>query len=147
VKRELAGGLELDDDPGRIDAAAVHDYLARESYWARGRSREAVERLVRGASRVVGLYDGARQVGFARAVSDGVAVGYLADVYVLEAYRGRGLGVELVREVVENGPLASVGWLLHTRDAHGLYAKVGFAPPSERVLERPRGAGASQPAR
>ena len=85
VRRTLTGGLELDDDPGRVDVDEVHRFLASESYWARGRSREAVERLVREADRVMGLYDGARQVGFARAVSDGVAVAYLADVYVLQA--------------------------------------------------------------
>jgi len=138
VRRALQGGLELDDDPHRVDVEAVHRYLSEESYWARGRTLETVERLVREATRVVGLYDGDRQVGFARVVSDGVAVAYLADVYVLFERRGRGLGVELVREAVDGGPFAGVGWLLHTRDAHALYAKVGFGPPSERVLERRR---------
>jgi GNAT superfamily N-acetyltransferase len=57
-------------------------------------------------------------------------------VYVLPGYRGRGVGVELVREMVENGPLAGLRWILHTTDAHGLYRKVGFAEPSERVMER-----------
>ena len=136
VRRELDGGLELDDDPARIDVDAVHDYLANESYWAKGRPRDVVERLVREAQRVVGLYDGERQVGFARAFSDGVSLVYLADVYVLPEYRSRGLGTELVREIVENGPLAGVRWILHTRDAHALYQKVGFRAPSERVMER-----------
>jgi GNAT superfamily N-acetyltransferase len=79
-------------------------------------------------------------VGFCRVVSDDVAHAYLADVYVLEAHRGRGLGVELVREAVELGPHAGLRWLLHTADAQGLYAKVGFGAPSGRVLERPPGA-------
>lgn len=136
MRRELADGLELDDDPGRIDVAAVHDYLANESYWAKGRPRDVVERLVREAQRVVGLYDGGRQVGFARAFTDGVSLVYLADVYVLPDYRGRGLGTELVRETVENGPYAGLRWILHTRDAHDLYRKVGFREPSERVMER-----------
>ena len=136
MRRELAGGLELDDDPARIDVDAVHDYLANESYWAKGRTREVVERLVREAQRVVGLYEGDRQVGFARAFSDGVSLVYLADVYILPEYRGRGLGTELVREIVENGQLSGVRWILHTRDAHGLYEKVGFGAPSERVMER-----------
>jgi ribosomal protein S18 acetylase RimI-like enzyme len=129
-------GLELDDDPVRIDVAAVHDFLANHSYWARGRPRETVERLVREAQRVVGLYDGDRQVGFARAFTDGTALVYLADVYVLPEYRGRGLGVELVREMVEHGPFAGLRWILHTRDAHDLYRQVGFGEPSERVMER-----------
>jgi len=128
--------LELDDDPGRIDVAAVHDYLANESYWAKGRPYEVVERLIRESQRVVGVYDGERQVGFARAFTDGVALVYLADVYVLPEYRGRGVGVQLVREMVENGPYAGLRWILHTRDAHGLYRKAGFGEPSDRVMER-----------
>lgn len=128
--------LELDDDPGRIDVAAVHDYLANESYWAKRRPYEVVERLIREAQRVVGVYDGERQVGFARAFTDGIALVYLADVYVLPEYRGQGVGVQLVRETVENGPYAGLRWILHTRDAHGLYRKVGFGEPSERVMER-----------
>ena len=95
--RKLGDGYELDDDPGRVDLDAVHDYLANESYWAEGRSRETVERLVREASRVVGVYYEGNQVGFARAFSDGCALAYLADVYLLPDHRGRGLGVELVR--------------------------------------------------
>jgi ribosomal protein S18 acetylase RimI-like enzyme len=128
--------LEFDDDPGRIDVDAVHDYLANESYWAKGRPRDVVERLIREAQRVVGVYDGERQVGFARAFTDGVSLVYLADVYVLPEYRGRGVGVRLVREMVENGPYADLRWILHTRDAHGLYRKFGFAEPSERLMER-----------
>ena len=136
MRRSLGAGLELDDDTGRIDVDAVHDYLANQSYWAKGRPHDVVERLVGEAERVVGLYDDGRQVGFARAFTDGVALVYLADVYVLPKYRGRGLGVELIREMVENGPYAELRWILHTRDAHGLYRKVGFGGPSERVMER-----------
>jgi GNAT superfamily N-acetyltransferase len=137
VNRELADGYELDDDPARVDVDAVHDYLANHSYWAEGRPRETVERLVREATRVVGVYFEGRQIGFARAVSDRAAVTYLADVYVLPEHRGHGLGVELVREIVENGPLADRRWLLHTRDAHELYRRFGFGPPGERLMERP----------
>jgi GNAT superfamily N-acetyltransferase len=139
MRRVLSGGFELDDDPGRIDVTAVHRYLSEESYWAAGRSFETVERLVREAARVVGVYLDGEQVGFARAVSDGVAVAYLADVYVLPEYQGRGLGAELMREIVERGELADVRWLLHTRDAHPLYARVGFGPPDERLMERRTG--------
>ena len=136
MRRTLSGGFELDDDPARVDVDAVHRYLALESYWARDRPRETVERLVQEASRVVGLYEGDRQVGFARAVSDGLAFAYLADVYVLPDCRGHGLGVELVREMVENGPYAECKWVLHTADAHELYRKFGFDVPSERLMER-----------
>jgi GNAT superfamily N-acetyltransferase len=136
MRRELADGIELDDDPSRIDVGAVHDFLSNHAYWAEGRSRETVERTVREASRVVGLYADGRQIGFARAFTDGVAAVYLADVYVLPEHRGRGLGVELVREMVEGSPLTDRKWLLHTRDAHDLYRRFGFGAPSERVMER-----------
>lgn len=136
MRRDLGDGIEVDDDPGRIDVAAVHDFLSNDAYWAEGRPRDVVERLIREAERVVGVYDDGRQVGFARAFTDGVALVYLADVYVLREYRGRGLGKELVREMVEGGPYAGLRWMLHTRDAHDLYRKVGFEAPSERVMER-----------
>ena len=139
MRRTLPGGYELDDNPRRIDVDETHRFLASESYWARGRPRETVARLVSEASRVVGLYDGQRQIGFARAVSDGVVFAYLADVYVLPEFRGRGLGKELVREIVDGGRHAGVAWLLHTADAHGLYAQLGFVRPSKRMMERPRG--------
>jgi GNAT superfamily N-acetyltransferase len=86
---------------------------------------------------VVGLYKDGAQVGFSRAATDGATVVYLADVYVLAEHRGRGLGLELVREMVENGPLADRTWLLHTRDMHRLYAKLGFGAPGDRLMERP----------
>lgn len=118
--------------------AAVHHYLCHESYWAAGRSRAAVERTITEAARVVGLYDGERQIGFARVMSDGVHVSHLYDVYVLSEYRGRGLGVALVREAVDNGPHADLGWTLATNDAHGLYERFGFTAPDRRVMQRPR---------
>ena len=136
MRRSLPGGFELDDDPERVDVDAVYEFLSGQSYWAKDRPRETVERLIRSAQRVVGLYHGGRQIGFTRTVSDGVVFAYLADVYVLSEYRGRGLGVELVREMVERGPYADRKWLLHTEDAHGLYEKIGFAAPSYKVMER-----------
>ena len=104
MRRDLGDGLELDDDKVRIDRAEVHRFLSEESYWATGRPRATQDRLIDEASRVVGLYDGERQIGFCRPQTDGVSFVYLADVYVLDVYRGRGLGEELVREMVENGP-------------------------------------------
>jgi GNAT superfamily N-acetyltransferase len=136
MRRDLGDGYELDDDSARIDRAAVHAFLT-ESYWAKGRPREVQDALIDGAERVVGLYLGGEQVGFSRTLSDGHAQSYLADVYVLDEHRGRGLGIELVRFTVEEGPFARTKWFLHTRDAHDLYRRVGFTEPSERVLERP----------
>jgi GNAT superfamily N-acetyltransferase len=134
--RGLAGGLELDDEKDRIDREEVHRFICEESYWAKGRARETQDRLIDEAERVVGLYEGTRQIGFCRAASDGISFAYLADVYVLDAYRGRGLGQELVREMIENGPYANVKWLLHTTDMHPLYRKLGFEEPDYKVLER-----------
>ena len=138
MRRELPGGYELDDDPRRIDAAAVHRYLSEESYWARGRSREHVEASLASAALLVGLYKDCEQVGLARVVSDGFWVAYLADVYVLEEHRGDGRGTELVRETVDHESLASCSWMLHTHDAHGLYEKLGFKRPDHRFMERRR---------
>jgi GNAT superfamily N-acetyltransferase len=136
VSRDLGDGYELDDDRGRIDRDAVHAYVGGESYWAKGRPRERQDELIDASDRVVGLYKDGRQVGFARAVDcDGAGFVYLADVYVLDECRGRGLGVELVREMVENGPYADRRWVLHTRDAHTLYEKLGFGS-NERLMER-----------
>ena len=137
MQKKLDAGLILDDDRARVDLDEVHRFLAEEAYWARGRERAVQERLVREAQRVVGLYDGDRQIGFARAFTDGVSFVYLADVYVLDEYRGRGLGVELVRFMIDDGPFADRRWILHTRDAHDLYRKFGFADPTERLMERP----------
>ncbi len=138
MRRTLADGYELDDDADRIDVAAVHRFISEESYWAPGRDYETQARLVREAARVVGLYHEGRQVGFCRAVvAYGLPTVYLADVYVLDSHRGRGLGVELVGEMVERGPFADRAWFLHTADAHELYRKFGFDIPTERMMERP----------
>ena len=134
--RSLPGGYELDDAKERVDRAEVHRFLSQEAYWATGRPRETQDRLIDEASRIVGLYHGGEQVGFCRAFTDGLAVAYLADVYVRSEHRGRGLGEELVREMIDNGPYAEVKWLLHTTDAHALYRTFGFVDPSFRVLER-----------
>ncbi len=137
MRRSLSDGYELDDDRARVDREAVHRFLSEDAYWARGRPRDVSDALIDSATRVVGLYapDGS-QAGFARAVSDVHTVSYLADVYVLEEHRGRGLGLELVRFAVDEEPLARTKWLLHTRDMHALYAKLGFETPGERTLER-----------
>jgi GNAT superfamily N-acetyltransferase len=136
VKRELGDGIELDDDEARIDRAEVHRFLSEVSYWAAGRPRETQDGLIDTASRVVGLYDGDRQIGFCRAATDGTSFVYLADVYVLEDYRGRGLGEALVREMIESSAFADLRWLLHTTSMHPLYRKFGFEEPDYKLMER-----------
>ncbi len=136
MRRTLANGYELDADRTRLDRDAIHAYLGGVSYWAKGRTRERQDELIDASGHVVGLYRDGRQVGFARAVDcDAAGFVYLADVYVLDEHRGHGLGVELVREIVENGPYATRKWILHTRDAHALYEKFGFGP-HERLMQR-----------
>lgn len=136
MRRGLGDGLELDDDKARIDRTEVHRFLSEVSYWATGRPRETQDYLIESAARVVGLYDGERQIGFCRAASDGTSFVYLADVYVLEEYRGRGLGEALVREMIEGSPLSELRWLLHTTNQHPLYRRLGFEEPDYKLMER-----------
>ncbi len=134
-------GVEIDDDPDRVDVGAVHRFLSEESYWARGRDAATVQRLVRTATRVVGAYDGGRQVGFARCFSDGVTLAWVGDVYVESTHRGRGIGEDIVRVLIDGSGFAKIRWMLGTADAHTFYAKFGFDRPSDRILERPRASG------
>jgi GNAT superfamily N-acetyltransferase len=138
MRRELPEGLELDDDRARVDIDAVHRFLSEEAYWVRGRSRETIERLVVESTRVVAAYDGDTLIAFCRVMSDGSNMAWLGDVFVLPSHRGRGVGVELVREAVQYPEHRDLMWFLGTRDAHELYAKFGFIPPTERTMVRPR---------
>jgi ribosomal protein S18 acetylase RimI-like enzyme len=138
MRRELEGGFELDDDRSRVDVDELHRFLSTEAYWAIGRPREVVERLVRESTRVVGLYaQHGFMAGFCRVVTDGNSIAYLADVYVHPDFRGRGFGAALVREAVEDGPHANVRWVLHTNDP-AFYEPFGFGPPTARLVERPK---------
>jgi GNAT superfamily N-acetyltransferase len=137
VKKPLKDGYELDDDSARIDRDAVHRFISEQSYWAFRRERTVMDGLIDRAARNVGLYAHGRDlVGYSRTVdAPDAGLVYLADVFVLPDHRGRGLGSELVRFTVDEGPYAERRWVLHTADAHGLYEKFGFAP-GERLLER-----------
>ena len=138
--RRAVGNYELDDDPARIDPAAAAAFLTTEAYWGRWRTAHDIRRQIATAWRVIGAYDAAgAMVGLARAISDGGSA-YLADVYVLPAHRGRGLGKAVVAMMVEAGPGAGFRWMLHTSDAYGLYRQFGFEPPPDNYMERPAGA-------
>jgi len=118
--------LEISTERARQDVDAIHAYLTR-SYWAEGITRERVARSLE-RSLCFGLFDGARQIGFARVVTDAATFAYLGDVYVLEDYRGRGLGKRLIDAVRAHPDLADLRrFVLWTRDAHGLYEQFGFA--------------------
>jgi GNAT superfamily N-acetyltransferase len=126
------GEYLISSNPSLVDLDAVHSYLSIESYWAKGISRERCAIALRN-SIPFGAYRDGKQVGYARAITDRATFAYLADVYVNEAHRGRGLGKALVEAVVKHPELTHLRrWMLGTRDAHGLYAQFGFIP-----LEQP----------
>ena len=133
----LSSEYEISCDPQRIDIVLVHDFL-RSSYWAEGRSREVVERSIR-HSLCFGVYLAGRQVAFARVVTDRSVFAYLADVFVVPEFRGRGISKALVGAILENPELQNLRtFMLGTRDAHGLYAQFGFRPLAEprRMMAR-----------
>lgn len=130
-------GFEIDTDPARLDRALIHGFLAG-SYWAREIPREVVERAL-DHSLCFAAYRGAAQVGFARVITDHATFAYLADVFVIEAERGRGIARRLMDAVHAHPDLQTLRrWMLVTRDAHALYAACGYrviqAP--ERFMER-----------
>jgi GNAT superfamily N-acetyltransferase len=131
--------LVADDDPSRIDRDWVWEILSTQVYWHRWRTRTEVETQLDGAWRLVGVYDEETggQVGFARAVSDGVNDAYLADVVVAPEARGQGAGKMLVREMIDVGPGSEFRWTLFTGDAHGLYEQFGFRAPDSTAMIRP----------
>jgi GNAT superfamily N-acetyltransferase/uncharacterized damage-inducible protein DinB len=122
------GDFLISTDPNLLDLPLIHDFLANRSYWAAGRPREVVERSL-GHSLCLGLYENGRQVGLARVVTDRATFAWLCDVFILEAYRSRGLSKWLIECVMGHPALQGVRRvLLATRDAHGLYERFGFAP-------------------
>lgn len=130
---------ELDDDPARLQHDVVWAWLSTEAYWGRQRTRADVDAQIAGAWRVVGAYraDTGEQVGFARAVSYGVAFAYLADVFVIDAHRGNALSKRILKLMIDDGPGRDFRWTLFTGDAHGLYRQFGFAAPDTTAMVRP----------
>lgn len=119
-------GYLISTDKSRLDVETVHGYLSRESYWAAGRTRETVQRSIEG-SLCLGLYDPqGKLAGFARVITDFATFGWICDVFVLDAHKGRGLGKWLVETVVNLPDLQGLRRLqLATRDAHELYRRYG----------------------
>ena len=120
--------IDITTDRSGMDVDAIHRYLSEESYWAKGIPRDVVARSIE-HSLCVGAFDGAKQVGFARVVTDRATFGYVADVFVLPSHRGLGIAKSLMRAILEHPELRGLRrWHLVTRDAHALYAQFGFAP-------------------
>ncbi len=126
-----AGKFLISTEQSMLDLDVIHGFLA-ESYWAAGVSRETVARSIEN-SLCFGVYHDARQIGFARVISDYATFAYIADVFVLEPYRGRGLAKELMATILSHPDLQGLRrWNLGTRDADALYAQFGFKPVENR---------------
>lgn len=124
----LYNEYEIDENRSRLDFARVHGLLS-QTYWHTDLTQETVEKTARHSSLVVGCYCDGVQVGYLRVVSDTVRFAYLADVIVKEAYRGKGIGRAMVKFALDHPDYATVSrWMLATRDAHGVYAGIGFEP-------------------
>ena len=116
----------ISTDPARLDIDTICDFL-RRAYWANTRPRQRTERAIQN-SLVFGVYDGDKQIGVARVVSDHAVFAYLCDVFIHEDCRLHGLGKWLIQTILEHPDLREVRrWLLATQDAHGLYQQFGFA--------------------
>ena len=123
-------------DRSRLDLEVIHGYLTR-SYWAKGIPRKTVARAM-DRSLCFGAFEGDRQVGFARVISDLTTFAYVSDVFVVESHQGRGVGKRLMAAIVAHPELQELRrWTLFTRDAHGLYRQYGFREPRypERLME------------
>ena len=118
--------IEISTDVSRLDIDVIHRFLSESSYWASGIPLDLVERAIEN-SLCFGAYDGDAQVGFARVITDYATYGYIADVFVLPTHRGQGIGKELLQAIRNHRDLQRLRrWHLVTRDAHNLYATVGF---------------------
>jgi GNAT superfamily N-acetyltransferase len=133
---------EISTDPSRLDRELIHRFLSEEAYWAKGRSREIVDRGIE-HSIPFAVYEsgGGAQVAFARVVTDRCTFAWIADVFVVAEHRGQGLGKQLMEAILAHPELTTMGrWLLGTADAHGLYSQFGFEPleRTERFMARER---------
>jgi len=135
----MNGAFEISTDRSRLDIEMIHRFLSEESYWAKNRSLEQTKTAIEN-SICFGVYQGERQVGFARVISDQATFAYLGDVFILDEFRGQGLSKKLMEAVVSHPDLQGLRrWVLATRDAHGLYEKYRFMPLKfpERWMELP----------
>jgi N-acetylglutamate synthase-like GNAT family acetyltransferase len=121
----------ISTNKSKLDVALIHNYLSKESYWAKNIPIDTVRRSIKGAV-CFGVYEKQnekKQIGFARVITDKATYGYLADVFILEPYRGIGLSKWMMHEILNHPDLQHFRrWMLATRDAHGLYAQFGFTP-------------------
>ncbi|WP_068775930.1 GNAT family N-acetyltransferase [Paenibacillus sp. FJAT-26967] len=128
------GSYTISDQKERLDIDAIAGYLAK-SYWANNRSQETIAKSIEN-SLCYGVYDAEKQIAFARVITDDATTYYLCDVIINEAYRGQGIGTNLVQTIVESERLRGLNGILGTLDAHGLYEKFGFERVPDRFMRR-----------
>ena len=128
--------FSISTDKTKLNIGVIHNYLSKESYWAKNIPMKTVKKSIKGSC-CFGVYHKNEQVGFARVVTDHATFGYLADVFILDEYRGKGLSKWLMETIMNHPGLQGLRrWMLATRDAHGLYAQFGFLPldKPERIM-------------
>ncbi|MES2774333.1 MAG: GNAT family N-acetyltransferase [Bacteroidota bacterium] len=128
----------ISTDPALLNQEYIHHYLSTQSYWAENIPQDVVSRSIDGSC-CFGMYQNDQQIGFARVVTDYATFGYLCDVFIDEAFRGRGLS-KWMMEVIHNHPQLQGfrNWTLGTRDAHGLYEQFGYTvhPEPHRMMRK-----------
>jgi len=127
----------ISTDKARLDLGVIHGFL-NTSYWAAGRSIQTIQRSIEN-SLPFGVYKGDQQIGFARVITDYATFAWIADVFILEAFQGQGLGNWLMEVIITHPELQQFRrWVLATKDAHELYRKFGFSELRlpERWMER-----------
>lgn len=137
VVEEAKNNFTISTDKTKLDIDAIHQYIGGESYWAHGIPLDVLKKSIEN-SMCFGIYDGSKQIGFARVITDCSTFAYLADVYVLEAYRGKGLSKWLMEFIMNHPYLQGLRrYMLATKDAHGLYLQYGFRPLAnpENIME------------
>ena len=120
--------IQISTDKKRLDIEVIHEFLSKDSYWAKGRDIEIVKRSIEN-SLCFGVYNDDKQIGFARVVTDYAVFAWILDVFILVDYRGKGYGKMLMNAIMTHNKLQNLQrWGLGTEDAHGLYEQFGFQP-------------------
>ncbi len=131
-------GFSISEDPSLLDINFIYNFLTNESYWARNISLSIVEKSIKN-SLCFGMYEAGNQIGFARVVTDKSTFAYLADVFIIPSFRGKGLSKWLIQTIHAHPELQTLRrWMLGTRDAHELYMKFGYTPlpEPERFMQK-----------
>jgi len=137
MEEKVINGYLFSTNRSKLQLDVIYNYLSKESYWAQNIPMEIVKKSAEG-SQCFGIYFNEKQIGYARMVTDNATFAYLADVFVLDQHRGKGLSKELMKFIMEQPNLQGLRrMLLGTRDAHGLYKQFGFTALSapDRMME------------